>query len=407
MVLKEYDITKPEGTLSIAAGDGLNDDTQAIQDRLNLVTQSNGGSVFIPAGTYKITKTLHVTFSGPTSIRGEGDNTLLLWCFDGDLFAWDQGSFSHVIKDLMINSTIDQSPDSTAFNLTKGPTYNLEIKKVHIRALNSPSNPIKFGSGIKISTVHRGRRTPKECGSLRFTDLELWHYKGTAIKIMDSTDVWIRGCRMPACDKPQSSIGIHVAGNSGGVLIENCDIIEVGTCIYVSKPRDRPGNSEVFIVGGACDRSNYGLRVKDSPIIGCTGSWFASCLYRNIFVENRARPRLEITGGIIHNAGPPVIRNIHHGAEINGGDLTMSGVLVTHNAGVGLKIGPRVRGYTISGCSFIDNFDLGAKFNGSQGVITGNLFQKNKKIESNGQHLQYTHSGTNILLASNLSVDPR
>ena len=170
---------------------------------------------------------------------------------------------------------------------------------------------------------------------------------------------------------------------------------------------DRRGNSEVFIVGGACDLSNYGLRVKDSPIIGCTGSWFASCLNRNIFVENRAKPRLEITGGIIHNAGPYAGQNIHHGAEINGGDLVMSGMLVTHNAGVGLKIGPGVKGYTISGCSFIDNFDLGAEFNGSQGVITGNLFKKNKEVVSNGQQLQYTHSGTSILLTSNLSVDPR
>jgi hypothetical protein len=413
MVLKEYDVTKPEGSLAVAVGDGNTDDTQAFQDRLDLITRSGGGWLYIPGGSYRINKTLHVTFSGPTSIKGDGDNSLLLWNFDGDLFVWDQGSFSHVIRDLVINATLDQRPQSTAFNLTMGATTNFEVSKVHISALASPGNPIKFGSGIKVSTVYAGANTPRECGSLRFTDLELWHYRGTAIRVEDSTDVWIRGCRMPAIDRPQSSVGIHVAGNSGGVLIENCDIIQVDICIYVTKRgiRDaRPGNSEVFIVGGACDLSNYGLRVKDSPIIGCTGAWFASCVYRNILVENRTKPRMEITGGIIHNAGPFTGENVHHGAEINGGDLVMSGVLITHNAGVGLKIGSGVKGYIISGCSFIDNFDLGAEFRGSQGVITGNLFRKNKEVVSGGQPVQYmrsTYSGVNILLANNLVVDPR
>jgi hypothetical protein len=53
-----------------ALGDGVNDDTAAIQSAVNA---SSGGQVVIPAGTYKITQPIRLTsgttIAGPTRLK--------------------------------------------------------------------------------------------------------------------------------------------------------------------------------------------------------------------------------------------------------------------------------------------------------------------------------------------------
>lgn len=60
-----------------AVGDGVADDTNAIQDAINAVGTSGGGTVYFPAGVYKITDTLFVRYSGVTLIgESEGSTTI-------------------------------------------------------------------------------------------------------------------------------------------------------------------------------------------------------------------------------------------------------------------------------------------------------------------------------------------
>lgn len=69
-----------------ATGDGATDDTTAIQNALNHLN-SAGGTLYFPAGSYRITSALSVTFTYTTvtsilrpSIRGDGPgNTQILW----------------------------------------------------------------------------------------------------------------------------------------------------------------------------------------------------------------------------------------------------------------------------------------------------------------------------------------
>lgn len=53
-----------------AVGDGVADDTAAIQAAINAVKSNNGGVVYVPAGTYKTSSTLVVDF--PLTIQGAG-----------------------------------------------------------------------------------------------------------------------------------------------------------------------------------------------------------------------------------------------------------------------------------------------------------------------------------------------
>jgi hypothetical protein len=57
-----------------AVGDGVADDTAAVQGAIN-IAQANGGSVFLPKGTYKITSTL--TISIAITFEGCGEETTL------------------------------------------------------------------------------------------------------------------------------------------------------------------------------------------------------------------------------------------------------------------------------------------------------------------------------------------
>ena len=53
--------TNPRKNPFTAMGDGRNDDTKAVQGAIDAaIINYRGGGVFVPAGTYKISKTLHI-----------------------------------------------------------------------------------------------------------------------------------------------------------------------------------------------------------------------------------------------------------------------------------------------------------------------------------------------------------
>jgi len=65
-----------------AKGDGKADDTAAIQAALDLVAQGpkkGFSTVYLPPGTYRITKTLHLTRSSGVNWFGHGRNTKIVW----------------------------------------------------------------------------------------------------------------------------------------------------------------------------------------------------------------------------------------------------------------------------------------------------------------------------------------
>ena len=76
------DVKAPKSVPGAAAavGDGVADDTAAIQAVLTFV-QSRGGqsTIYFPAGTYKITATLKVHDINSTTFRGCGSQSVLSW----------------------------------------------------------------------------------------------------------------------------------------------------------------------------------------------------------------------------------------------------------------------------------------------------------------------------------------
>jgi len=226
MPYPEYDVTHQQsGTTRVAVGDGVADDTAAIQERLDWASTNARGSVYFPPGVYLITQPLHKQNLQPIGIRGAGFSSMLPWTFDDDLFIWDGDCTDALIHDLKIVATVDMYPTSTAFNITNGVSH-LWIARVKID-VDDP-NTKKFGSGIRLA-VSGEDPGPSMGGDVRLDDLFFWRFKGTGIELKDVTDVRILGCRFPAINRPDSSIGIHLAGNTGGVWAENCDLLNSTT----------------------------------------------------------------------------------------------------------------------------------------------------------------------------------
>ena len=69
------------GVKPAAYGDGVHDDTAAIQAGLNIIAQGNYGrkTLYLPAGTYQISKTLTMNNVLGTMVVGQGRTTRIVW----------------------------------------------------------------------------------------------------------------------------------------------------------------------------------------------------------------------------------------------------------------------------------------------------------------------------------------
>ena len=66
-----------------AVGDGIHDDTNAVQSCADQLQNTPGGSLYFPPGSYLLTATLSFgPVGGPYALKGEGLSSALLWAHD-------------------------------------------------------------------------------------------------------------------------------------------------------------------------------------------------------------------------------------------------------------------------------------------------------------------------------------
>ena len=82
-----------------AVGNGFADDTVAIQSALNALENNSGikSTVYLPAGTYRITGTLRQTMKEGSNLFGHGRDTIISWDgpVGGTMFVSDSNAFSN------------------------------------------------------------------------------------------------------------------------------------------------------------------------------------------------------------------------------------------------------------------------------------------------------------------------
>jgi hypothetical protein len=155
-----------------AAGDGDTDDTQAIQNAINLAVL-HGGEVYFPAGKYALSATL--TISSRVTLRGEGQRTSIL--------IWKNLPYEN--SGIMFTSSSTSTRDTfTVRGLSL--LRNDGIGGIAIGASWAhPGSPVTFasggGGGAVIEDVHIGTAGPPNGSVFWYYGIVVWN--ATAAKI--------------------------------------------------------------------------------------------------------------------------------------------------------------------------------------------------------------------------------
>src|SRR5262252_5581217 len=90
-----------------ARGDGVRDDTASIQQAFTVAVQGHlGTTVLLPAGTYKITRTLVLSDATGLVVKGSGGRTRLQWAGNSADALLQLSSVQHCrFEDFSINAT--------------------------------------------------------------------------------------------------------------------------------------------------------------------------------------------------------------------------------------------------------------------------------------------------------------
>ena len=141
-----------------AVGDGVADDTAAIQATINATLSGTGGAILFPAGTYKITAKLVIPFSTAWHITGDSRGSSLIKQFTANTPIFSlEGNDTHSweIRDLtFIWNTLQPGTNTNAIAIKMGTGtaghsfYNWQVRRcsfnngfrsIAIDPVNSPS----------------------------------------------------------------------------------------------------------------------------------------------------------------------------------------------------------------------------------------------------------------------------
>ncbi len=344
-----------------AEGDGLTDDTKAIQDAINDLDGNGGGQIYIPTGEFKVTETLVVRYSKNIEIVGNGLSSQIAWSFDGTLFRWDVSAEWTSIRNFKVSPKVKMDTSSWAFDFTQGCERSTIFDHVIIQDLG-----YAVGSGIRMAN----NRALTNVDTVAIRDCFIGVVIGTGISLGAGSQIDIRGGRIIGDGATNQSVGIHLTGNNGGVHIVTTDIIAHHIGVLIDNKISLGSNREVFITHATLDACTTGLLIDDSSYVSVSGCWAASCFRENILIQH-SNPLLIINGGTIFNAGAIAMEpGRADGLVANSGSFILQGVAIRNNKGRAVWVpNPACRKFIISGCKIYSNrmgLDLTA---GSQYVV--------------------------------------
>lgn len=188
-----------------AVGDGVADDTAAIQAAVNAVlANTNGGTLFIPAGLYKLTSTINFTGSKWFKVYGEGRGTRLFGATGfGYLFTVNTSGNANgsVFEDFML----DQA--------TTGATSGISMSNANVYLLNK--------------LFFRGQDTDvnmSECFATRFVRCVHSNTRGSAIQTTTlAHNTIVDGSNFYAVGITNLKPALNFGDASGNIVVINAD----------------------------------------------------------------------------------------------------------------------------------------------------------------------------------------
>lgn len=226
-----YDVTHPHFN---ADPRGVRDATAAINNALHVCGAAGGGTVYLPAGKYKIsgklvlgsnTRVLGASI-GATVISQEADGAD---CF---LIASKASIVNVTISDLQI-TLAGESPARPAFAFNLINATRVYVDRVLVT---------HYHSGVRLGSASGKDNTVP--GSCYFTSVD-FHYlardTGNGIVVYSGADVSFVNCVLACVDGRECNAGILIYNTLGAVDFFNCEFEHMGTGCVI-QPGGQPMN---------------------------------------------------------------------------------------------------------------------------------------------------------------------
>jgi hypothetical protein len=352
-----------------AVGDGVEDDLPWIQEAIDHLG-SDGGVVFIPAGTYKIDAGRIFIRQPNITLRGEGWGTILQWA--GTLPAGPFGGTGGMITVYPIDAVYPAPPGSYGTTLENVVVENMKLIGKHEGVYTVGSQGIEM-ENVKGGVI-RGCSLEYFGAETILFDAAIGHYVGEYL-VENCTTIGGGNVFNTGGSKSTRIIGNHFTANS----FQGVEMASGGSSTVVGNVfRDMTGNIEILMDRTATSRSGTTF----------SGNVVENCQAITINTQSASQP----TSVVVANN---VIRKANGGAAIicYGGASTDAKVLVSGN----------VISETVTGPGILCNSGYGMVvsgnviFNGPSGTTTYGIdADANAKPEIFGNHISGMAAGNEI-----------
>lgn len=379
-----------------AVGDGVNDDTSALQAAINDAC-TTGKAVYIPIGSYLITNTITVPYNKPLTIFGCGNGSELLHSSNSNLFTFSARADEMIVSDIRITSINTAKSHAYAFDYLYG-CYRVNFQNVRYEIDNPDDSPSDkhYVWGFFYCPANMTSDT------VAFTNCYLEAVDGDAIVLGQGSSVWITGGRIIGSyfkDGRETSTGILCQGYMGGVYLTSVDLIWLHCGLHLTNVINAC-NREFFIVNTTFDGDGTGLMIEDgdpNTYIELTGCWLCTSNQMGMYITAGHNPRVKIDNCTISLIGLLSDNPTGtFGLNINGGQITINNCEFFHDMGNAFYMNmSNANDFgIINNCTFYDNY--------SNGGMQGNVTFKNNYILDGSTPSRYNNSP---LLLNNRGID--
>jgi hypothetical protein len=371
-----------------AIGDGVTDDTLALQQWLNSIPV--GGVGYLPAATYRITAGLTINTSQVTII-GVPYQTIINYAGAStttDIFAVGNG----VSAVAMCSFSGIKITSNTV--MTGGAAF-------HFRGVwRSQCRDLVAAGQDSNGNLYHGFWFD-QVDFVRLDNFES-HASADGLRVNGSVslgeaDLFVRGGKIGSC-----GVGIRVGGSFGGLVIDDTDIIANGTNMVVDQSITATANREIFLGKGVLidsSTSGPGLQVSDTGagFIFLTGTWIASNHTHGLQIDSGVNMSIVCAGGTIYNNTNDGI----HDATSATAQLDITGTRIAANGAYGINAVNANPKITWSNVQFTGNLIA----NLSANMISTNVYGANGALAVNGSSgLKLTGSTSGSAVAQASSV---
>lgn len=281
-----------------AVGDGINNDSPAVQAAFNAVVAAGFGTIYFPRGRYRLNAQITATFASTSTsatnlaITGDGQNVSILQCNNSvGVISITFTNTTNVVRNLITIADIGICTEvisGTALNLSWGPEISNTFPAAIIRNIGinpdftllgntyfstqlkltnqwssqiigcnfrGPNN--KAGTGLEIATTGESESNP-----LQITDCQFYCFE-YGIKISG----FLEGVTIKGCTIVNTTVGVfanpaglnehlvisdsHIAATSRCVQIQNIYRLFVHDCVFFMDYGDQ--NSIGVVVASGCN----------------------------------------------------------------------------------------------------------------------------------------------------------